>query len=361
MMKGSIIILYFIGLFIFGSACISDIDFDVPGRVQNAVAIQAKIVKGTPNVVFVEVQNAVDFTGLSAAIRARDVFLTNISSGQRIEIPNNGSNSYELELPDGNPDLSINYDDEYSLQVTTFDGAVFESSPERLVPVPEPESISFEYVELVGEARLGITDITEALRFYINTPTRNQFNDLTSMRWQFEHTFKATDSPPNPNLMGKTCFITENLGAISEVNYNPSILGEEQLTRFELIDVTITSAHAEGNYFTAIQHSLSDEAFTYFNQINELLSRDGSIFDAPAGIIETNFTNISDVEQQVFGYFYMTELDTIRVFVDPELALNPARACPPPPTPGRPTTIEICFDCLDVDRSTITQPSWWIN
>lgn len=356
------------GLYFLSSSCISDIEFEVPGTVQNAVAIQAKVVKGTPNIINVEVQNAVDFTGLSAAIRVRDVILTNLSSGQRIEIPNNGSNSYLLEIEEDSPEMSINYNDEYSLQVTTFDGAILETTGEKLLAVPKPESLSFELVEVEDGAPRGARDITEGLRFYLNTPTRNQFGALTSMRWSFEHTYIATDFPLNPNIERKACFISENLGATTEVSYNPKILGEERLNQFELFDQNITPAHGEGNYFTAIQHSLSDGAFEYFNQINDLISRDGSIFDPPAGIIETNFKNTSEVEQQVFGYFYLTEIDTVRVFINPDAVGNPRPFCTPIPpsdsdTPNVPdlSIRQICADCLDVNRSTLNKPSWWVN
>ncbi len=351
----------YLGLFTFLilSSCISDIDFDVPGTVQDAIVIQAKVIKGDPSIVDVQVVNAFDFTGQSPTIRVSEAILENITSGQSISLEVTDFNARGAAISEGDPDMSINFTDEYSLTVKSANGHVFTSTPERLYQVPAPDSLTYSKDRIETVTTKGLKSFDDVINYKIHTPTRNMLGELSRLRWSFSHVYSVTDSPINNRTDPKICYVTDRLGAAAEINYDANILGTDKISNFDLIQPGLTKTYAEGSYFEVIQQSLSEGAYEYFNEIQELITRSGGVFDPPAGQIKTNFERMSDSSTDVFGYFYMTAQDTIRVFVDPS-GLGPLSAiCPP--VSNRPTAcpLAICCDCLDAKNSTTTKPVWW--
>ena len=51
--------------------------------------------------------------------------------------------------------------------------------------------------------------------------------------------------------------------------------------------------------------------------------RTGSPFQPAPGNVKTNITNLTNPEKDAQGYFYATEHDTLRIYVDPVLAKEP--------------------------------------
>jgi len=341
------------------SGCITDIDFEVPGTVQNAIVIQAKVIKGNPSVVDVQVVNAFDFTGQSPTISVAEAVLENITSGQRLSLPTTNFNARGAMIFDGDPDMSINFTDEYTLTVRSASGGVFTSSPERLFDVPSADSLTYEIVEIETETIKGVKTFDDVLQYKINTSTVNSQNELTRLRWSFSHIYSMTDEPPRfRNTPPKVCYISDNLGAATEVNYNPEELGVSSLSNFDLIQTAITANYTEGSYFQAIQQSLSLGAYEYFREIQELISREGGVFDPPAGQIRTNFQRSEDTASDVFGYFYLASQDTVRVFIEPEdIGVGLPRVCDSTGPNGR--ALDICNNCLSANNSTTVKPSWW--
>lgn len=341
------------------SGCITDIDFEVPGTVQDAIVIQGKVIKGDPSIVDIQVVNAFDFTGQSPTIFVSEAILENITLGQSISLPTTDFNARGALIPEGDPNMSINFTDEYSLTVRSAKGDVFVSTPERLFAVPFADSLSYDITRIETETIKGVKTFDDVLQYKLYTPTVNSENELTRLRWSFSHIYSMVDQPPRfRNTPPKTCYITDNLGAAAEVNYDPIELGVSTLNGFDLIQATITANYSEGSYFEAVQQSLSLGAFEYFNEIQELITRDGGVFDPPAGQIRTNFQRQDDTSTDVFGYFYLTVQDTVRIFVEPEdIGVSLPKVCDATGPNGR--ALDICNDCLSARNSTAIKPSWW--
>ena len=125
-----------------------------------------------------------------------------------------------------------------------------------------------------------------------------------------------------------------------------------------LYDIPISPILSEGYYLRVFQQSVTDDAFEYWSQVNQVASRTGSLFEAPAGRVKSNITNVNDPEEETFGYFYATEEREIRVFVEPSLAGNPSITCPGALNQGGGAPSNCC-NCLTVANSTTERPSWW--
>jgi hypothetical protein len=98
----------------------------------------------------------------------------------------------------------------------------------------------------------------------------------------------------------------------------------------------------------------------YWNQVNTVVSREGDIFQDPVGKVPSNFKNADTDDEDVFGFFYATEQEVIRIFVSPEEANNPNKWCPQPLTEGGQAPSDCC-DCSTEIGSSTFKPSWWIQ
>jgi len=105
---------------------------------------------------------------------------------------------------------------------------------------------------------------------------------------------------------------------------------------------------------------LSQGAFEYLEQIKTITDLSGNFFEDPPGKIIGNFQNINDPDEEVFGYFYATQTDTVRSFVSTtDYEARPE--CPGTGAVNDPSISRKCFDCLLEINSTTTKPDYWIE
>ena len=125
--------------------------------------------------------------------------------------------------------------------------------------------------------------------------------------------------------------------------------------RFLARQLRYASSHLDAPKLT---DELIQKAFKHINEIQELITRDGGVFDPPAGQIRTNFQRQDDTSTDVFGYFYLTVQDTVRIFVEPEdIGVSLPKVCDATGPNGR--ALDICNDCLSARNSTAIKPAWW--
>ena len=175
-------------------------------------------------------------------------------------------------------------------------------------------------------------------------------------------THQITDSPIDFMTQPKTCWVTQNIGVTDVGVVNGNELNGNTISDFTLFKRNVSTEFTEGYYFTVFQQSLSKAAYDYWFQVQQSLNRDGNMFEAPVGKIKSNIKNINDENEDVFGFFYATVQDTVRVYVSPEMAGNPTALCPPnvPAPPGGGCPVFVCCDCLSVERSGAAKPNWWM-
>ena len=347
-------------LFVIGiQGCISDIEFDPINNIEDTLAIQGQFAQGDPHVFTARIGRVRDFSGRSIPIVVREVVLSN-EMGQEVVIPNTNNENYALEIPANSPDFVVEEFMTFNLRVRTADGRIYQSTDEPLLPVPVVEEANASVVERETVGAADRIVLQPMLSYSVNTGlTMPNSDELIGVRWTFSETFQLTDTPPDGSEP-KSCFITQNLGAADEIVVDPSTLGLTRLDDFILFERSIGSTYAEGNYFTILQSSLSPGALEYFSAISNIIVRDGNIFESPAGRIISNFSNVDDPEDEVFGYFYATQIDTARVFLTPaEIGPNVTPRCPPNSMRPVECPDQACCDCLSEDNSTLERPEWW--
>lgn len=342
------------------SACLDKIDLEVAEGFGNALAIQARLLKGNPSIITMQVSQLFDFTATSRQpVNVREHFLVD-DEGNRVELIELGNGSYEYVLDESSP-IQVDFGKSYKLEVATFDNRRYESTMETLFPVPEPESMDFTVVTRNIITGQGENATREEVQFSITTPVRTDAG-TAGVLWELQRSWKVTDSPVAFDVLPKTCYVTETVGKDDIKLVNPDDIISDEVIDFPLFESAIDYRFAQGYYFTAIQYSLSQGAFEYWNNVRQLLSRSGNMFESPAGKIQTNFFNTDDPDDEVFGYFYVTEADTIRLSIDSTSFGPMSVLCPPPPRPPNPGECPFlitCCDCLREPVSTTVKPDYW--
>jgi len=95
------------------------------------------------------------------------------------------------------------------------------------------------------------------------------------------------------------------------------------------------------------QLAISQDAYLFFNLVNNQLSITGDIFDPPPATIRGNILNIDDPEEVVLGYFFAADAAVDSIFVHRDM-LNDHQV-----------EVHINNSCLSVSRTTTEEPSYW--
>ena len=344
------------------SGCLDEIQLDVPGKERETLVIQAKLEKGNPSVVEALVNKLFDFTSSSRIpVVVKSVILID-EDGNTKDLEANSLNGYVAVIEENDPDISIDFGRAYQLKVATFDGREFISELEILDPVPVPDGLTWEKA-VVTDDSTGIQE--NILQFYISTPLISDLGNgsPSNLRWDLETAYQATDAPITGMEPPKICYITvpSELSKIKTVDGNE--LADNRIDRFLIAETKVSSIFAEGLYFNVFQESLGEKALQYWEQVGELVDRSGNMFEAPVGKLVTNFSNTGEAaDDEIFGYFYATSQEVIRIFVEPGEVGNPSPTCPwtGQVAPGRGCTIpQICCDCSVLDGASTTKPDYW--
>ena len=351
------------------SSCLDEIDFASADTIDDAIAIQGRVVKADPSYISVTIRGVFNFQDVPRLLDARLVTVED-ESGNVVELPTRADGIFYLEVPDNDPNFTIDYGKSYKINVSTFDNRNYTSSLEELLPAPAIEDLTVQLTQIESTDANGNTTLFDQLTYSVSTPLQpDNSSENARLLWEFISTFQFTDSPESYGRracfptsideVSKTCYVTsspvDNYRTLDGTN-----LSVDRVDNFEVLNTGISSIHSEGSYLTVSQQSLSQTAFDYWEQVGNVVSRTGSLFQAPAGRVITNLVNVDDPREDIFGYFYATEETIRRVFVDPSVAGNPPLPCPAPPSEGGQAPSDCC-NCSSIGNTTTIRPVWWIN
>ncbi len=344
-------------------SCLDTINYELDSEDLNELAIQGRLVLGNPSVINVEVKRVFGFESGSTFYRVDSVKLSNEEGQSMLVRPLQLIGTYESIIPVGDPDFEVVEGGNYKVTVWAPGDRVYESSFETLHPKVPIDSISTVLIEEQSSTSNQI-EAKDRVIFLLNTPLMNVgATNRSRINWFFQHTFKITDEPEVTGVPSKTCYISEGLNPTDIKPIDGNILNKDYLADHELYETEINYKFQEGIYLNIFQQSLSEGASEYFTQINKLTERNGNMFEGPVGELVTNFKNINDPDDEVYGYFYATAVDTFHVGLKPaEIYVPiPGLFCPPNFSidEGIDCALEICCDCLTAPISTTTKPDYW--
>ena len=343
------------GLSLLLSGCLDEIELKNQRFETKAVIIQGRLILGSPSVVEVSVQRIGEFDGSETAIHISSAKVTlEQTDGKSIELPEvNSAKLYRASIPADQSGFKVQTGQNYRIKVSLLDGRQYESEFESLLPVPELEKTNYTIQDLTLPDKKGFLGTATYLSFWVNSKLKTgSSTDKSRLRWEVNAVYRLSDN------VSKVCYNYEPQRVDKVFIYDGPGLQLERLDTFYLADVRLDHRFAEGFYLTVLQESLSPTAFNYWNQVKTLAERNGSMFEEPAAKIVSNLRS-KNAEEEVYGYFYATAQDTLRLYIRPEQVGMPTKYCPQPPQPRIGPTI--CDNCLLSTGSTLTKPNFWIE
>ena len=336
-------------------SCLDEFDFDIPSGELQSVVIQGKLQIGNPSIATVQVSDVFSFdASISTGVNVQRVLLQD-ESGSSLELSKVGTGLYRIEIPQSS-DFKVEIGSSYKVSLNTFDGRAYESTFEELVPVPSDHQVTATLVQQEIVNGLNELALRDAFRFNIQANTAVESGDKARLLFNLSRTFKVTDDRQ------VACYVTDKIGvSTARVIDGNDFTGSVAET--ELYTEPINTLFSQGYTLSVYTESLSEGAHQFFEQISQLVDPSENLFQPPPGKVFTNFSNINDPKDNVYGYFYCTEQDTSRIFVDSLMAGEPMKLCPPtaPPPPGGGCAVQLCCDCEVVSNSTSQKPEFWIK
>lgn len=335
------------------AACLDTIELAPPDRPPSSLVIQGKLVAGEPATVTASIFELFVFNNsLSKAIEKAQVTLVS-QDGARFPLRDATRGLYEGQIGAAES-LKVMAGQSYRLEVIMPDGRQYQSAWE-LLPASAPTSaLTPRLATRTRYDDMGDPFTEDVLEVSIHTPLIDADGQRLRLRWEMEQAYRLTDDTE------KVCYLSTFLLTDRVLVYNGAAVPADGLADYKLFETLYDYRFAEGYYLTLYQQSLSEGAFRYWDQVAQVLSRQGTIYDPPPAPILGNVSNPEAPDEVVYGYFYATTQDTLRHYVAPNEfgTLKPYCPLPPPMGPRGPTR---CDDCLLGPNSSTMKPAYWIR
>jgi len=345
-------------------ACIDRIELDIPLSEERKLVIEGSVSKsgkevelyalvGTNTDIFDRGPkvNTIETAAIYLVYNGVEVRDIPLENGQRIRLP---LERFQSKAPGST-------DDVFQLAVELTNGKRYLSAEERIIAVPAPDSLLLDpdtRKQLNANGSLLDVNFVEVK---VSSPITNENGEKVFLRWNFEGTYRFLEQePPStmPTASPDFCYIPDRIGTNSIVLFNGAETSDDALIRYPILEIPYSIKLASGYYVSVYQQTLTPRAYNFWNKVRLNASSGQSLFDAVPGAVEGNIMNVDDEEEEVLGYFYASDVDTVRGFI------NPGRFGPPQlPTPPCSTSpgSNRCRNCLTINRSSLVKPYFWIQ
>lgn len=244
----------------------------------------------------------------------------------------------------------------YYIEMTLASGERYESEPAVM-----PNKVSQDYIDWkartqVIPVRNGAAIVRNVVEFSMRTEIFDP-EEEPLIRWNLMETYWLAEYP-RVRLQGDPplrCFVTKTVDVQDVLFYDGSELRATEIAPRTMLARKHDSIFYDSYWFHAIQSSLTPDAFRFWQQVEDVANRQGSIFDTPLGPIRSNVFNVNNPGERVLGYFEVAHVDTTRVFIDDnDIHFRVKRPC----IPGTPYEPPECWDCLVLEGATKDIPYW---
>lgn len=201
--------------------------------------------------------------------------------------------------------------------VVALEGKTYTSAMQEMMPILARDELRFELDIQDNITGTGTATSTDVVRVFANSTFENLPEDFF-IRWTMEEVYTVSGlSLPVRNFpfyRQRICYVTNELSAQDIFLVDGTKVRNVNLNNREVavrpVDYTFITRH----YFNIIQFALSKEAHEYWQTLQSLTTRQGSIFDSPPAPVPGNIVS-SDPSEDVFGFFEASAVDTTRLLL----------------------------------------------
>ena len=211
----------------------------------------------------------------------------------------------------------------YQLHVITPDGKEYLSEFDSLLACPPIDKLYYEK-ERRETAEPG--NIENGLQFFVDV--KNSGNQSGNFLWKLEETFEYTASYriqytwdgyeledfKQPYSLYR-CYITQPIQELHAASTR--YLANNELKKYPITYVSNESNRLWIKYsLLAQQHSLSDNAFLYWDKLKTQLTGRGGLYETQPYTSDGNVFNVDDPGEKVLGFFYASQVKETRIMVE---------------------------------------------
>jgi len=251
----------------------------------------------------------------------------------------------------------------YAVNVKLPSGEEFYSTPETFVQPPPISNVRY-------------TRENNQVHYYVNfTDTEGEPNYY---RWRYKGTYQVFApiayqlSRTNQPLRNSDCIRWSGLPPLAKdvvncwvIEYDKEFLKVDsdilfdgrELKDYKIFETELNTRFEKGYLVEIELHSLSKDAYKFWEEIQTQKENTGTIFDADNYQIRGNVKSRSNEQQVVLGYFSVNGVSSTTVFVNEFIGLFGEVPCPENNSGCYP---ERCMDCRRFAAEALNiKPSYW--
>ena len=242
-------------------------------------------------------------------------------------LDDNGTVFLLNEFSDGNyhawiDQKDLNIGTSYMVQIITPNGTEISSDFDQMYECPEVDSIYYNRTDKpTNNPDVNIPGIQFHTDFKALNSNHHLYKIELEETWEYYAKY-AIDSyfngemhylfPPDSSLI--KCWKTENVNEIFTLTTENFAQNQYKMYPLHFVDNT-TQRLKNGYSLLVKQYSLSNTAFTYWDELKTINENEG-LYEKQPYSVSGNLKNVSNPDQKVLGIFYATSVKQKRIFVE---------------------------------------------
>lgn len=243
----------------------------------------------------------------------------------------------------------------YYIDIVLTSGEHYQSVPSKLRSGSTIDAVSFEIGDKTFRNNLGefVTETIISVQLESNIAA---VQEAPFLRWRVSGEYALTENYPNA-ISPRTCYIPANLDLNDIRILDGTEINDGNLFGQVIAETVYDYKFAENYCFHIQQFSISEQEYTYWKNIQEVIDISGGLFDPPPGTIVGNIFNVDDESNIAVGYFSVASVVFSRQFVNgASLNMRVQPYCAP--RFGRDPEFG-CEDCTEFRDSDLVKPDYW--
>lgn len=244
----------------------------------------------------------------------------------------------------------------YQLFVETSDNKSYVSTPEKVLEVPKVARVDIDFEEV------SLSSVQNG-KYNVSINIKDKSGEPNFYKWDWYHVTTidyCREFRPNGSLVTfldrccQTCY--EIIPCVDCLELGNDRLIDGNTFNKKIAEVPYVNFT---NYYMVInQYSVSENAYKFWNAIRQQTKNSGGLFDTVPESVRSNVRNIADENEEVLGYFTVSDLHEEIVIVDRN------RFSPKPfiVLKFQPPVFQVtndCFPCEEKFNRTKTKPRGW--
>ena len=185
-----------------------------------------------------------------------------------------------------------------------------QSSPVKMIPVPEIKNLFYEKVTLPGQnPYIPVEDGAQVL-----LDSGDPENKCKFYKWEYTETWKV-QGPPFQLSINTTCYITAKSKEITIQSVKG--LNENRIDRLPVKFINTVSDRLRVRYRIAVdQYSINEDEYNYWSKLKKIADASGGLYDFIPASLQGNMFCTSSPELPVLGYFSVSALRSKYIYID---------------------------------------------